>query len=84
MLHPRQLLNSPRAADDSGRHRERVPEEKEMLVETGPAVDPNLNTTSVTSVQVKDNHRSRDELEETTAGSDYTGTVKWGKSESVV
>jgi hypothetical protein len=51
-----------------------IQEEKEMLVETGPAVDPNLNTTSVTSVQVKDSPRSGDELEETTAGSDYTGT----------
>jgi len=44
-------------------------EEKEMLVE-----DPNLNTTGETSVQVKDIPRPSDELEETTAGSDYTGT----------
>jgi hypothetical protein len=44
-------------------------EEKEMLVE-----DPNLNTTGETSVQVKDIPRPADELEETTAGSDYTGT----------
>jgi len=53
-------------------------EEKEMLVETGPAMDPDhitpSVTPSVTSVQVKDIHRSREELEETTAGSDYTGT----------
>jgi len=55
-----------------------VQEEKEMLVETGPAMDPDhitpSVTPSVTSVQVKDIHRSREELEETTAGSDYTGT----------
>ncbi len=44
-------------------------EEKEMRVE-----DPNLNTTGETSVQVKDDPRPRDDLEETTAGSDYTGT----------
>ncbi len=63
-----------------------LPEEREMLVEQSSVAAPVNNTTvmadedtisnsnTMSTVQVKDIHRTDDEQEKTLEGSDYTGT----------